>query len=772
MFEWLFKYPLGDYNAGSLTFTSGWPLWLLLCAIALVAAVLALSLWFQRRRLSGAKLATLWFLQSAVAATLLTMLWQPALEVKNLKAGENTVAVLLDHSASMDYDNEGATRRAHALETIDTISAPLQSNYQLKFGNVGTELTWVEDINAEVPATTQSNIAGALLDALEQAKSEPVAAVVLTTDGSDNSGLVEALEQPDFWQQLQQSNIPVHTIGIGREVLAEDTEIVAVSLPDSTLPGTVERASITLRHGNAETARIKVYDGDSIIAIEEKPLPGTPGEVTFDVDIDAAESGLRELRFEVEPGLTDKVPENNSRRRLLQVGEQQRKVLYFEGEPRWEYKFIRRAVEEAEGLSLVTILRTTTNKFYRQGITSPEQHANGFPITKEALYAYDALIIGNVEAISLSASQHQLIHDYVAERGGTLLMMAGRNALADGGWYNSPVAKALPVTLPQSNTATFERIRAKALLTQSGALSPITRLHDDAQQNSALWLELPELADFQRTGPPKPGARTLLGVELPDGSYPLLTQQRYGRGNSFVLASGGTWRWQMQLPSEDLRHEQFWQQLLQTMSNSATQRFEVTTDRQIYLDDAQVTINAKLLNPEFTPALNSQVSAELTAPDGTSQTIALQASAGTAGEFSATVDAVITGSWRVDVSVDGDNQNGTQETADQTVTNTTDEPEITPAINTETRWVHREDGLAENFNLGLNSAFLKRIADTTGGNYWTPDSADALPDAIRADRSGIVRLQTLPLWNIPLFFVLLLGLKLVEWLLRMAWGRL
>ncbi len=771
MFEWLFKYPLSDFNAGALTFTSGWPLSMLLLAIAVVAAVLAVSLWLQRNRLSGGKLATLWALQSAVAATLLTMLWQPALEVKNLKAGENTVALLLDHSASMQYVNGNETRHAQALASIDSIREPLENNYQLKFGHIGDELAWVNDISSEAAQTSQSNIAGALLDALDQARSEPLAAIVLATDGSDNSGLIEAQQTPDFWQQLQASGIAVHTIGIGREVLSEDTEIVAVNLPESTLPGTVERAAVTLRHGDADTARIKVYDGDSIIAIEEKTLPGTPGEVTFDIDIDAAESGLRELRFEVEPDTNDKVPQNNSRRRLLQVGEQQRKVLYFEGEPRWEYKFIRRAVEDAEGLALVTILRTTTNKFYRQGITSPEQHANGFPLSKEELYAYDALIIGNVEAISLNTAQHQLIHDYVAERGGTLLMLAGKNSLADGAWYNSPVAKALPVTLPQSNTATYERIRAKALLTQSGAISPITRLHDDPQQNQLLWSELPSVADFQRTGPPKPGARTLLGVDLPDGSYPLLTQQRYGRGNTFLLASGGTWRWQMQLPSEDLRHEQFWQQLLQTMSNSATRRFEVTTDRQIYLDDAQVTISARLLNPEFNPALNSRINAELTAPDGSRQTIPLQASASTAGEFTATVDAPANGSWRMDVSVADESNNKSANTTSESSESNADSSN-TPSINTQTRWVHRNQGMAENFNLGLNATFLKRIADSTGGSYWTPDNADELPEAIRSARSGIVRLQSLPLWNIPLFFVLLLGLKLVEWLLRIVWGRL
>ena len=265
------------------------------------------------------------------------------------------------------------------------------------------------------------------------------------------------------------------------------------------------------------------------------------------------------------------------------------------------------------------------------------------------------------------------------------------------------------------------------------------------------------MADFQRTGTPKPGATVLLGVELPDGSYPLLTQQRYGSGNAYVLASSGTWRWQMQMPSEDLRHETFWQQLLQTMANAATQRFEVTTNRQIYLDEDEITVIAKLLDNEFNPSLNSVVNAVLTSPDGSSQQVELTASAGTAGEYSTTIAAAIPGSWRVDVSVES---NADIETASVAM------PQG------QTHWIHRADGQAENFNLALNSAYLKRIAATTGGSYRTADTADELAEVIRAARDGVVSLQQYPLWNIPLFFLLLLGLKVVEWMLRLMWGRL
>ncbi len=770
MFEWLFKYPETDFDAGSLSFESGYPLWLLWTLIAIVAIILGVSLWRQRRQLSAPKLSILWVLQTAAAGLLVTMFWQPVLGVKTVRSGENAVAVLLDNSASMQYQHQGKSRIQNALGTInDDISDSLADNFTLSFATFGEQLEWTQSLDTVGPPANRSNITGSLLEVLDQARAQPLAAIVVATDGSDNSQAFTANSnnpESSFWEQLAGFNVPVHTIGIGRESMPEDMEITDVELATTTLPGSVEQATVTVRHGGSasnQSARIKVYAGDSIIALQDQTLPANAGEITVGIDIDATDAGLKELRFEVEAAASDTVLQNNSRSRLLQVEEKQRRILYFEGEPRWEYKFIRRAVAKSKGVALVTILRTTPNKFYRQGIDNPEQHANGFPVSKEELYAYDAVIIGNVEAISLNTTQHQLLHDYVSERGGALLMLAGNNALSDGGWQNSPVADALPAVITPQSRPAYERIRAKASLTSAGSLSAITRLSPDPETNSQLWQELPELADFQRFDSLKPGANTLLTAALPDGNYPLLTYQHYGNGSSYLLASSGTWRWQMQMPSEDQRHEIFWQQLLQTIGATATERMTIVTDQQSYLDNSSLQISANLLNAEFESDSTSVVTANVTSPDGTQQTIALTPNPENAGEFNATLEATDTGSWQIDVNA-YESQSGNTADSEETLS---DSP-----IATATRWINREDGIAESYGLPQNAAFLKRIANTTGGQYWTGSNADGIPAAIRSARNGIVRLQSLPLWNMPFFFILLLGIKLFEWVLRMLWGKL
>jgi len=100
MFDWLFNYPKSDFDAGTFTFASSLDTWLLAGLILIAAVLLGWSLWRRRSQLSSGKLSALWVLQTLVAAIILTLIWRPTLKVDSISAGENSVAVLLDSSAS------------------------------------------------------------------------------------------------------------------------------------------------------------------------------------------------------------------------------------------------------------------------------------------------------------------------------------------------------------------------------------------------------------------------------------------------------------------------------------------------------------------------------------------------------------------------------------------------------------------------------------------------------------------------------------------------
>ena len=184
-------------------------------------------------------------------------------------------------------------------------------------------------------------------------------------------------------------------------------------------------------------------------------------------------AGIRELTFALEPPPSDQLAENNTADRLLTVNQRQRNVLYLEGEPRWEYKFIRRALAGDDVVNLSSWLRTTDRKTYRQGVQSSDDLAGGFPASKAALYDYDLVILGSLAATSLEDHEHEWLESYVAERGGSLLALAGREALADGGWDVRPLARALPANLRRISSGTYQSVQGKVSITRDGYASPL-----------------------------------------------------------------------------------------------------------------------------------------------------------------------------------------------------------------------------------------------------------------------------------------------------------
>ena len=168
-----------------------------------------------------------------------------------------------------------------------------------------------------------------------------------------------------------------------------------------------------------------------------------------------APPGRRRCSFPIDPLPGEENRANNSVTRLVNVESAKRRVLYVEGEPRWEYKFIRRAEEDDRIVTIVSMLRTSENKIYRQGIEDPKELADGFPSRAKDLFAYQAIVIGSVEASYFTPAQKELIQQFVDRRGGGLLLLGGRASLGDGGWAASNLADLLPVLLAERQKERF-----------------------------------------------------------------------------------------------------------------------------------------------------------------------------------------------------------------------------------------------------------------------------------------------------------------------------
>src|SRR5437870_4531959 len=370
MFEFLFKYPASAFSRGELVLLANWPRWilgiLLLATGAGFAVLLRAKLPKTIPALRSWRMAVLWFLQTALAALLLTLLWQPALMVAELKPQQNIIAVVVDDSRSMGITENGSTRQAEAVKALQSgVLSSLQKRFQTRLYRMDSKLNRIDgpdELHAAAPVT---RIGDSLKQLADETTDLPIGAVVLLSDGSDNSGGIDL----DTISALRGRHIPVHTVGFGREQY-QDVEINDVSLPTRALADSRLAASVSFhQRGYAgRKAMLAVRDGAKVLTTREITF-GPDGNIqTENLLFNAGAAGAKPLSFSIDPLPGEENRANNALTRLVDVRSEKRRILYIEGEPRWEYKFIRRAEDNDRIVQISSMMRTSENKIYRQGI--------------------------------------------------------------------------------------------------------------------------------------------------------------------------------------------------------------------------------------------------------------------------------------------------------------------------------------------------------------------------------------------------------------------
>lgn len=747
MFQLLFKHSSTVFAQGRLVFLSGWPTWVLAALAVCAAAAIAGLLRRRAAKTAPGRSAAAWALETATVVLLLLLLWQPALSVAVLKPQQNVIALVADDSRSMAVEESGVSRKDQLGKALNSRAlSALRDRFQVRLYRLSRGLERIEkpeQLNAAGPAT---RIGENLKQLLAESAGLPLGAVVLLSDGSDNSGGVDAATIAG----LRRRRIPVHTVGFGREQAGRDVELGEAQLPPQVLADSRVAAVVTFRQSGLtrRSGKLTVRDANKVLASRDIVFKADGTQQTETITFHAGEPGAKTLQVAIEPLDGEENTRNNALARVLNVDPAKKRVLYIEGEPKWEFKFIRRAVEDDKSIELVTMLRTTQNKIYRQGIANPKELEEGFPVKPEELFGFSGVIVGGVEANYFTAAQQELLKQFVDRRGGGLLFLGGRMGLAEGGYGQSALADLLPVALPDRKP-TFFREPATAELTGAGRDSLLCRFEEDPDKNAVRWKKLPSLADFQEVGAPKPGAVVLAEFEAPRrGRFPLLASQNYGLGRTAVLATAGTWRWQMQQPLEDKTHEVFWQQLLRWLVSDSPGKVTASTPRTILQDDGRVQIRARVRDRGYLPAADASVEAHVMGPDGTRAAVTLRPDAVQPGEYAAEWSAGKSGSYGVEVIA----QRGSEELGRGLFT------------------VRREDGVAEDFHVEQNRELLQKLAEETGGHYYRPDEVARLADDVAYSEAGISVRETRELWNMPAVFLLILGLRGADWMLRRKWG--
>ncbi len=768
MFEFFLKYPRSVYARGQFALLGAWPKWILIVLILAAAAGLA---WLIRQRLArpetvvrGWRVGLIWGLQTLMVAVILVLLWQPAITISQLKPQQNIIAVLVDDSRSMAIAEDGSTRQAQAVKALQNgVLTGLNRSFQTRLYRIDSVPARIDTLDALQPTAPSTRLGDSLKQLSEETSDLPIGAVVLLSDGDDNTGGISA----DSISALRARHIPVHTVGFGRERAGHDVELDDVVVAPRALADSRLAAKITFHQrgyaGSKISLTVRDVTGQPKVLAGRSVTLGADGNLqTETLMFDVGGAGAKTLEIAAAPLPGEENNANNTLTRLVNVGSDPRRILYIESEPRWEYKFIRQAEEEDRMVKIASIVRTSENKYYRQGVADPKELAEGFPSRPEDLFVYQGLIIGSVEATHFTAAQRELIRQFVDRRGGGLLLLGGQFALADGGWNASGLTDLFPTTLP-TQTGTFHReadpmhgtTHTTAELAPAGVDSIITRLMDDPAANAAKWKNLPYLMDYEDPGTPKPGAAVLANMITPEGrKLPLLITESFGHGRTAIMATGGSWRWQMSSPLGDTAHDLFWQQLLRWLVSDTRGHVAASIPAQMLLDNSAVTLTAEVRDQQYNPAPDAKVEAHILGPSGVSALVEMSPVPDNPGQFQASWSAPKTGAYLTEV------------TAQRADPGTGKFKELGRDVLT----FQRMDGVAEHFHTEQNRELLERLARETGGQYWKPEDLGRLAANIPFSEAGVTTRETKDLWNLPLVFVILLMLRFTEWWLRRKWG--
>lgn len=755
VFSFFFKYRPLLFREGDVVLRPPWP-YLLVAGAAAGAVALVLYSYSRTGGKAGpGDRAVMGGLRLGVIGVLLFALLQPTLVLTSTVPQRNFVGVLVDDSRSMSLPGkDGDPRWGFVQEALDpedgTLARQLEERFAVRYFRFSSTTERVETPSDLAYAGTRTDLVTALDRAREELASVPLSGLVVVSDGADNSGrpLTEALVP------LQAASVPVYVIGVGEEALSPDVQVGRVSAPRSVLKGTSLILDVVVLQRGFGNRALPLVVEDEVRILAEKEISfeedGAPTVVQVRFTLD--DPGPRRIRIRIPPQDGEAVTQNNERWVEVEVKEAREKILYFEGEPRYEVGFLRRAVADDDNLQVVVLQRTAEDKFLRLDVDDEDELAGGFPSTREELFRYRALILGSVEASFFTHDQLAMIADFVSQRGGGFLMLGGRFSFSEGGYGGTPVAEALPVVLepPLADPhAAFTEVKVGPTTAGSGHVA--AQIRPDGEAGPEVWDSLPPLSVMNPITEVKPGATTLLTGAGAQGAQVVLAYQRYGRGKSVAFPVTDSWIWQLHadIPLEDQTHETFWRQLLRWLVDGVPDYVGARLESEEVEVGEAVKVMAEVNDSGFVEVNDARVEAVATAADGSAYPVSMEWTVEQDGEYSGIFNPPVEGQYRIRV----------------TATRGPDRP-----LGEDEVFLHAGPSQEEYFDAGLRRSLLERLARETGGAYYEPETAVRLAEDIRYTGGGVTLTEEMDLWDMPVLFFLLVGFAGGEWVYRRRRG--
>lgn len=735
-----------------MTFQYLWPWWAVVLVLA-IAGLLAIGAYARPLvPLASGPRAALVALRFLTLTVLIAVLLGPVTVTPAGGLRDAVVPILIDASRSMRLgDVDGVRRIDRAVELVRAHVLPaLQHEFRTEVLTFGEDLQTAA-LDAIAADARHTNVAGALRAVRDRYDGETVAGILLLTDGAETGREAGAEAEGD--------RVPVFAVGLGSDRIARDREVVSVSAGDRALADSViDLTATVVSHGFAtDPIELRVLENGRPIQVRRvtPPADGSPVREVFQVSPSRETVSL--YTVEIAPDPSELVSENNTRRVLVRPPTRPRRLLIVQGAPGYEHSFLLRAWAEDSGLEVDSVVRKGVNErgedtFYIQAAsTAGGALASGFPVTRAALFAYDALVLANVEGDFFTRDQLETANAFVAERGGGLLVLGARSFIS-GGLIGTPLEEVLPLELTDRGGVVRASARSgepnKLVLTPEGETHPVTLIGADSEASRKRWDALPALAATTPLGAPRAGATILALAGATGGSTrPLVAVQRYGKGRSMIFAGEAAWRWRMLVPTSDRTYETFWRQAVRWITASTTGPVTVAVPSGTMPGDA-VTLDVIARDGEFRAIRDASVTLRITDPAGESTEIRPELADGATGRYTGEIGAEQAGVYTLHADVRrGDTALGTAE-----------------------EWLLVGGADLELADPRRNDEVLRRVVDASGGQILTDASLGDLPNLLRARAPDRAPPERRDLWHNPWTFALIVLLLSAEWVTRRRVG--
>ena len=302
-----------------------------------------------------------------------------------------------------------------------------------------------------------------------------------------------------------------------------------------------------------------------------------------------------------------------------------------------------------------------------------------------------------------------MLADFVNKRGGGLMMLGGRHSFAEGGWTGTPLADVLPVAFDAgtSRTPYFSAITVRP--TRAGATYPMMQIADTEEASAQRWEKMPALTAVNPIHEVKPGATILLsGLDKQNKDQVVLALQRYGRGKALAFAVQDSWLWRMdaKMAVTDTTHQTFWRRLARWLVEGVPDHVVTTTTEDRVDPGEAVPLTAQVVD-RLVP--RGEQRARRRARDGAVRgrppDVPMDWSVTRDGEYRASFTPDEEGLYSVRVGATRDQKD----------------------LGADVIHVRSSAGDSEYFDAAMRAPLLKRIAEETGGRFFTPRTPPGCP---------------------------------------------